>query len=165
MFLTCLMQEGSAACTPEGFAVLVCNELKHNKHWQATALNATCKSLCISAFVAMQAATSVDFWGVFYPWVFAYLGFYFLRVRAACRVKTYSLKPLTKESTQALPYCVCRYKQSLPSMSTSGLDSQGQGSPRCRQPRAVIWHDEHTLHLPYAVTCCRRHTLQMPHVL
>jgi hypothetical protein len=28
-----------------------------------------------------QAAQDVTFWSVFYPWVFAYLGFYFLRVR------------------------------------------------------------------------------------
>lgn len=29
----------------------------------------------------LQAARAVSFWSVFYPWVFAYLGFYFLRVR------------------------------------------------------------------------------------
>ncbi len=29
---------------------------------------------------AAQAAQEVTFWGVFYPWVFAYLGLYFLRV-------------------------------------------------------------------------------------
>lgn len=39
--------------------------------------------------LAAQAAQEVTFWGVFYPWVFAYLGLYFLRVSQTHKPQTH----------------------------------------------------------------------------